>query len=98
MFDIGLTEIIVVIVIGCLVLDIKDIPAIIKWMKNTMNYCNNFINEIKKIFIDLDQETKTVKKTIIDLEGNSQIAYDLDDITPDIKKLDTNDEIKNDRQ
>ena len=63
-----------------------------------MNYCNNFINEIKKIFIDLDQETKTVKKTIIDLEGNSQIAYDLDDITPDIKKLDTNDEITNDRQ
>ena len=98
MFDIGLTEIIVVIFIGCLVLDIKDIPAIIKWIKNAMNYCNNFINEIKKIFIDLDQETKTVKKTIIDLEGNSQIAYDLDDITPDIKKLDTNDEITNDRQ
>ncbi len=84
MFDIGLTEIIVVIIVGCVILDFKDIPAIIKWIRQVANYANNFINEVKQIFIDIDTETKIVTKKIIDLDGNEQIAYDLDDITPDI--------------
>ncbi len=84
MFDIGWTEIIVVIIVGCLVLDIKDIPAIIKVTKRAIRHCNDFLNEIKKLFTEIDKEAKVVKRTIIDLDGNEQIAYDLDDITPDI--------------
>lgn len=83
MFDIGWTEIIVITIIGCLVLDVKDIPKIINWLKEASSYCNNFFQELKQIFIDIDQENKEITK-IIDLDGNEQIAYNLDDIAPDI--------------
>jgi Sec-independent protein translocase protein TatA len=81
MFDIGLTEIIVTGMVACVVLDTKDIPKIFKTVKQFFNYLSNITNEIKNLFIEIEQETKT----IIDLDGNKQLTYDLDDIKPDIK-------------
>ncbi len=82
MFDIGWTEIIVIIIVGCLVLDFKDIPKIIKGIKQFIKHCNDLVTEAKQIFTDLEQEAKK----IIDLDGNEQITYDLSDVIPDIKK------------
>lgn len=81
MFDIGLTEIMVTGVVACIVLDVKDIPKIFKTVKQFFNYIANVTDEIKSVFNDLEKETKT----IIDLEGNNQLTYDLEDIRPDIK-------------
>lgn len=81
MFDIGWTEIIVVVMVSCLALDIKDIPKILKTIKQVMSYLGNLTNEIRTFFIDLEKETKT----IIDLDGKEQKTYDLDHIKPDIE-------------
>jgi Sec-independent protein translocase protein TatA len=84
MFEIGWTEVIVVVIVGCLVLDIKDISKIIKWIHKSIKYCNNLMQEFKQIFHQLEEETNK----IIGLDGNEHTAYDLDDITPDLKKDD----------
>ena len=81
MFDIGWTEIIVIGVVGCFALDVKDIPKILKTIKQVFNYITSVTDEIKAFFLDLEKESKT----IIDLQGNKQTTYDLDDIKPDIK-------------
>lgn len=81
MFDIGWTEIVVVVMVSCLVLDIKDIPKILKSIKKALRYLSDLTDEIKTFFIDLEKETKT----IIDLDGKEQTTYDLDHIKPDIK-------------
>ena len=81
MFDIGWTEIIIVVIVSCLALDFKDLPKIVKGIKQAIKYANELFLEVKQVFTELEQETKK----IIDLEGNEQITYDLDDITPDIK-------------
>jgi Sec-independent protein translocase protein TatA len=82
MFDIGWSEIIVVAIVGCLALDVKDIFKILKWVKQVTRHFNVLTKEIKEFFVDLEQETKS----IVDLDGNKQKTYDLDDITPDLKK------------
>ena len=81
MFDIGWTEIVVILLVSSLMLDIKDIPKIIKGFKKISRYFKELIEEIKVIFNDIEKETNT----IIDLDGNEQITYDLNDILPDIK-------------
>ena len=80
MFEIGWTEIIIVIIVASLMLDLKDIPSIIKQCKQAIKYCNDFIDEIKKIFLHIEQESKK----IIDLDGKEQITYDLSDVMPNI--------------
>jgi Sec-independent protein translocase protein TatA len=82
MFDIGWSEIIVVAIVGCLALDVKDIFKILKWVKQVTRHFNVLTKEIKEFFVDLEQETKS----IVDLDGNKQKTYDLDDIAPDLKK------------
>ncbi len=81
MFDIGWTEIVVILLVSSLMLDIQDIPKIIKGLKKISRYFKELIEEIKVIFNDIEKETNT----IIDLDGNEQITYDLNDILPDIK-------------
>ncbi len=81
MFDIGWTEIIVVVIVSCLALDMKDIPKILRTIKQAIRYLGNLTDEIRTFFIDLEEETKT----ILDLDGKEQKTYDLNHITPDIK-------------
>lgn len=92
MFDIGWTEIVVVAIVSCLALDMKDIPKILRTIKQAMRYLGTLTDEIRTFFTELEKETKT----IIDLNGNEQITYDLDHIKPDIKisKSDEDDEKK----
>ena len=86
MFDIGWTEIIVIIIVSCLLLEVKDIPSIIKTFKQLIKQFNTLIKEAKTFFIDIEQEAKIITKKVTDLEGNEQKAYDIDQIMPDIKK------------
>lgn len=84
MFDIGWTEVIVVIVVACLMLDIKDIASIIKLARQSFKQLNHFTQEVKSFLTDIEQETQVVTKKIIDLEGKEQVAYDIEQILPKI--------------
>lgn len=86
MFDIGWTEIVVVVIVSCLTLDIKDLIKIIKASKQITHQINIFIKDMKLFFHSLEKEAETTTKKITDLEGNEQIAYDIEEIMPDIKK------------
>lgn len=82
MFEIGFGEIIVIIVVACYVLEVRDLPSLIRNARSACNYINKIIKEIKNFIFELEQETIA----IIDLEGKERIAYKVDDILPDIKK------------
>ncbi len=82
MFDVGLTEIIVIMVVSTIVFDVKDLAQIIKFFKQITVYINHTLYEIKQITNEIEKESSK----IIDLDGNEQITYNLEDIMPDIKK------------
>ncbi len=90
MFDIGWTEIVVVVMVACLMLEVKDLPKIIRSIKQAANYIGDLTSEVKTFFIDLEKETKT----IIDLDGIEQMTYDLDHMKPDIKDQKSNAQTK----
>lgn len=85
MFDIGLSEIIVIIIVSFFMLDMKDMVKIIKFVKGFFSQVNTIISEFKSIIDNLEKSELTQKK-IIDLDGNEQIAYDLEETFTDVKK------------
>lgn len=84
MFDIGWTEIIVVVIVACIMLEVKDLPKVFKSIRQLINYCNSLIKEVKQAFQDTIEETTK----ITDLEGKEHKTYDLEDIMPDIIRED----------
>lgn len=85
MFDIGLSEIIVIIIVSFFMLDMKDMAKIIKFIKSFFSQVNTIISEFKSVIDNLEKSELTQKK-IIDLDGNEQIAYDLEETFTDVKK------------
>lgn len=84
MFDIGFSEVLVVAVISFFLLDIKDIPKILRYIRKFFHQVNSYFNELKAALEDI--ETETTK--IIDDEGREHIAYNLDEIKPKIREND----------
>lgn len=66
-------------------LDMKDMVKIIKFVKGFFSQVNTIISEFKSIIDNLEKSELTQKK-IIDLDGNEQIAYDLEETFTDVKK------------
>lgn len=85
MFDIGWTEIVVVIIVACFVFDIKDISSIIKLSRSFFKQINNFIKEAKIFITDIEHEGNLRTNKITDLEGKKQVAYDVEKIMPKSK-------------
>ena len=84
MFDVGWTELVVITIIACLMLEVKDIPKILKIIRQAFKYFNDLIKDIRQIFHDIEDETTK----ITDLDGNEHKAYninDLDDLAADVK-------------
>ncbi|QXK92061.1 hypothetical protein HL033_00550 [Neoehrlichia mikurensis] len=84
MFSIGLSEIIVIIVVGCLMLDPKKLPHVIKDIqtlyKKIFIIRQELINTAKSINIcDIDdnEEENVIKKKIIGNDGNVYEAYEI---------------------
>jgi hypothetical protein len=84
MFDVAWSEIIVVVLVSVFTLDIKDISKIIKFIRNVAGYCNSCLKELQEFILEVEKEGKK----ITDLQGNEYETYDIDDITPDLKKSD----------
>ena len=95
MFDFSFAEIFVVFLVGLLVLGPKDLSKAINYSKNIIANIkrqsselldqlsdNDDINEIKTHTNEINEEIKT----IIDLEGNKQVTYNLKDVMQEINQ------------
>lgn len=76
MFEIGWTEIVVIAIIACIVLEVKDIPKILKYLRKSFNYLNNLVQDLRQAFHDIEEETTK----ITDLEGNEHEAYNVNEL------------------
>ncbi|MFZ4125009.1 MAG: Sec-independent protein translocase protein TatB [Rickettsiales bacterium] len=91
MFDVGFTELLLIAVVTLIFVGPKDLPKVAR-------YIISFVREIKgvaaKVRAEVDQvveqvgmeDIKTATRTIIDLEGKPQIAYDLEELKSDVVK------------
>jgi sec-independent protein translocase protein TatB len=91
MFDIGFTELLLIAVVTLVFVGPKDLPKVAR-------YIVSFVREVKgvvaKVKAEVNQvveesgvnEAKAATRTIIDLEGKPQIAYDLSELQGDPTK------------
>lgn len=102
MFDIGWSEMTIVVVVACIVIGPKDWPVVLKTLKNWMHQLQTLKNELSTLANNIVHEVEIMDTTqelqkeavqinnkirqIVDLEGNLRDAYDMSDIRPDIKK------------
>jgi sec-independent protein translocase protein TatB len=92
MLDVGLSEVLVIVLVAFFLLSPKDVPEIVRTLKAVMRkvskFKNDFLDEvgIKGELSDIRKEVKAATRHIVDLEGNIQEAYDLSDIMPDLKE------------
>lgn len=95
MFDFSWAEMIVVLVVGLLLIGPEELPSVIKNVKEVFHKLKNMGSEFTASMLesaeidDIKKEADKINKdihTIIDLDGNEQIAYDVDEAMRDIKK------------
>lgn len=91
MFDVGFTELLLIAVVTLVFVGPKDLPKVAR-------YIISFIRELKsvaaKVKAQVDEvveqsgmeEVKTATRTVIDLDGKPQIAYDLSELKGDDTK------------
>lgn len=82
MFDLSWTEIILVIGVGLFVLKPEDLREILKFFRKAKKTIANLSKEVSNAINEIDgiKETKDEinnLRTIIDLDGNPQEAYDV---------------------
>ena len=92
MFDVGLSEVLVIVLVAFFLISPKDIPEITRALKVALNKLKklkeNFLDEsgLKDDLAGIKNDINSATKHIVDLEGNIQEAYDLSDIIPDMKE------------
>lgn len=85
MFNIGWSEILVIFIVGCCVIDPKELPGLIsnfkRYYSSFMQYktrMSNIVdNVIDEIEVQADQVAEPVKKFVIGEDGKSYEAYDV---------------------
>jgi len=97
MFGFAWSEWAVIAVVALVIMDPKDIPALIKGIRQCITKFHDIKKEILSVVNELDeasglrdikQEAATINQQIrqvVDLEGNTQPAYDLSDMMPELK-------------
>ena len=100
MFGIAWSEIAVILVVALVVMDPKDIPSVIKSVREFFAKLQDYKHEMMSVIHDIDHEAlgglkqeaanlNQELRKIVDLEGNVQDAYDL----PEIRKELTTDHL-----
>lgn len=99
MFNLSFLEIIVIAVVGILVVGPEELPSMIKKVRN---FINSARSSVEKILNDTEEQTGIGElkkeaesinhsiKNIVDLDGNNQQAYDVDEVMDDLKKYNMN--------
>ncbi len=89
MFELSLSELILIAVVGLLVVGPDELPVLMRKGKNILNQVKNASRDFTKTImgeeevIDLKKEAEKLNKdmrTIIDLEGKEQETFDISDI------------------
>lgn len=87
MLNIGFSELLLVVVAALLLIRPKDYPTVIRALAKIVREVRELIDGVRRqvdgVMNDSGiNELKTQTRTIIDLEGREQIAYDVADILP----------------
>ncbi len=92
MFNIGFSELIIVLLIAFLVVGPKDLPKVARWLGRMVKKLKQMINEVKKEtgWDDLEKEIKDTKtdlnQSVKDLKKDLDITSELKDASADLNK------------
>jgi Sec-independent protein translocase protein TatA len=93
MFDLSLSEVALVCLVSILVIKPEDVPSIIRQLKQWKNKIGNVKNDLVSSIHNIEgvdeiksqlHSAQNEIKTIIDLNGNPQRIYDIDEIRKDL--------------
>lgn len=83
MFDVGLSELALIALVGLIVIGPKDMPVVARYIMAAIREVRGFANGVKKQVEQIADEAglnDLKASTIIDLDGKPQIAYDISDL------------------
>ena len=88
MFNIGFSELIVVLLIAFLVVGPKDLPKVARWLGRMVKKLKQLIREVKQEtgWDDLGKELKDTKSSVTDLKKDLDITAELKDASKDLNK------------
>ena len=92
MFNIGFSELIIVLLIAFLVVGPKDLPKVARWLGRMVRKLRQMIQEVKKEtgWADLEKEYKDTKndveKTVKGLKDDLDVTKELKDAADDVNK------------
>ena len=92
MFNIGFSELIIVLLIAFLVVGPKDLPKVARWLGRMVKKLKQMINEVKKEtgWDDLEKEIKDTKtdlnQSVKDLKKDLDITSELKGASADLNK------------
>lgn len=87
MLNVGFSELLLVVVAALLLIRPKDYPVVIKAIAKVIREIRELVDGVRTqvdgVLKDSGiHEFKAQTRTIIDLEGKQQVAYDVNDILP----------------
>ncbi len=87
MLNIGFSELLLVVVAALLLIRPKDYPLVIKSLAKVYRQLRELIDGVKSQVDDVMKDSgihefRQQTRTIIDLDGKEQVAYDVNDILP----------------
>ncbi|MFZ4541125.1 MAG: Sec-independent protein translocase protein TatB [Rickettsiales bacterium] len=85
MLDVGFSELLLIAVAALLVIGPKDLPVVIRHVMKFLREMRAILSGLKQQMTDMVEEAglddlKKDMTTIIDMEGNSQAAYDVSEL------------------
>lgn len=83
MFDIGLSELALIALVGLIVIGPKDMPKVARYIVAAIRELRGFADGVKKQVMQMADEARLNElkaSTIIDLNGKPQIAYDVSEL------------------
>ena len=88
MFNIGFSELIVVLLIAFLVVGPKDLPKVARWLGRMVKKLTQLIREVKQEtgWDDLEKELKDTKASVTDLKKDLDITAELKDASKDLNR------------
>ena len=99
MFDLSLSESLVILLVLVLVVGPEDIPGVVKkisgFIKKIKSYARDFHDAVDEIVEETGAKDiqKEVKKHVLDLEGNITEVYDLSDVRDSLQSPNVVDEM-----
>lgn len=87
MLNIGFSELLLIVVAALLIIRPKDYPTVIRAIAKVVRQFRELVDGVRGQVDDVLKDSglhefKAKTRTIIDLEGREQIAYDVNDIIP----------------